>query len=109
MVAPNYADICDAQVELNTRSVSLSWAAGYIEGCGGFSGPNTRLKMGPMVHAPVVNSSAARELLMLFPGSRVQPNTMPPLWAVTGDPAIVAMQQLLPYLRISAHAVAVFL
>lgn len=109
MVAPNYVDICEAPVQMTERSMALSWAAGYIEGVGAFSGPNARLHLPAAIHAPVANSSAARELCMLFPRSRILPQTVPAQWVVTGPAAIMAMQELLPYLRISGHAVAVFL
>jgi hypothetical protein len=45
---------------------------------------------------------------MLFPGSRLLPETMPPHWVVTGAAAITDAAAA-AYLRISAHALKVFL
>lgn len=109
VVDQGFLDFHQAPIKITRLSMSLTWAAGYIEGCGAFSAPNRRLNLPAIVRAPVSNPTAARELCMLFPGSRIMPSTQPLQWVATGETAIVVMRTLLPYLRISAHAVEVFL
>ena len=62
----------------------------------GWPSDNRRREAGFL--APVMESAIA-----------MLPQTAPPQWVATGATAITVMRRLLPYLRISAHAVEVFL